>query len=271
MRKAIGSYTTPKEIINFCVNFLKPSPEQLVLDPACGTGGFLKGVNEYFIKNAKFNSNKIFGIEIEQELCSLIKKEDSEFSKDINVINADSLSSFEELSNKNPILKPETFDLILTSPPFGRSENLLEKSSLPRNSLMEILFLERSLEFLKFGGKMSIILPNFILKEHRFDIVRKFIFKEANILAVISLPQFAFVNFGTKIKTNILFLEKRNPLSVENGNDTIFMAIADNIGIDGKGRKDNVNDFSLILNEYRRFSKNRDNYPGYTEGEVYYG
>ena len=93
----------------------------MILDPACGTGGFLKGIHEYFNKN-KSESHKVFGIEIEKELYSLTKKDFSEDSSNIKIINADSLSSFHELKNINSILKPNVFDLILTSPPFGYYE-----------------------------------------------------------------------------------------------------------------------------------------------------
>ena len=84
--------------------------------------------------------------------------------------------------------------------------------------------------------------------------------ERAEILAVVSLPQFAFAHFGAGVKSSLLFLKKKEV--EENANYPIFMAIAERIGYDATGRKDLINDFDTIYEEYQKFCDNPGNYKG---------
>lgn len=137
-----GQYFTPRELVAFTVHMLPPKDDQLVLDPACGSGGFLLHALDYMrgVANQKyprhqtdmrqsndhyrywhdFAEKRLFGIEINEELARVAKMnmiihDDGH----TNVVGEDSLRLMSELSQKKEALKEQGFDLILTNPPFG--------------------------------------------------------------------------------------------------------------------------------------------------------
>ena len=140
-----------------------------------------------------------------------------------NVIGSDALINFDKLYDQNRGFKKESFDIILTNPPFGANIKKEEKpylgnyklgkeinSQKERNSQKtEILFLERCFDFLKWGtGKLAIILPDGILNNSSLQYVRDYIEQHYEILAVVSLPQTAFKYYEAGVKPSILLLRK---------------------------------------------------------------
>ena len=85
--------------------------------------------------------------------------------------------------------------------------------------------------------------------------------ERCQILAVVSLPQFAFSHYGAGVKASLVFLRKKGE-NENTGNYPIFMAIAKHIGYDATGRKDPINDFDKILEEYKKFNENPIIYKG---------
>jgi len=182
-----------------------------------------------------------------------------------NVIGHDALNDIERMTAKNPGFARNRFDFIVTNPPFGanvkRSEHpYLEKFVLGQNGKKtrnnqktEILFIERCIEFLKPGtGQMAIVLPDGILTNSSLQYVRDFLMEHAQILAVVSLPVFAFSHFGAGVKSSLVFVRK-----FEAGENLkkypIFMAIAEHVGYDATGRKDKRNELPAIIEEYQKF------------------
>ena len=126
----------------------------------------------------------------------------------------------------------------------------------------EILFIERCFEFLKPGTiKMAIVLPDGILTNSSLQYVRDFIMEKTQILAVVSLPQFAFTHFGAGVKSSLLFLRKKAENELLE-HYPIFMAIAEHIGYDATGREDPINNFDDIYEEYQIFINNSYSYKG---------
>ena len=165
--------------------------------------------------------------------------------------------------------KKNQFDILLTNPPFGAvvkstEKDYLEKYELGKgkqNQKTEILFIERCLDFLKPNGKMAIVLPDGILSNSSLQYVRDFLMEKSQILAVVSLPQIAFTHFGAGVKSSLMFVRKKKE-NERAGNYPIFMAIAEHIGYDATGRKDQINDLNTILEEYRKFEKSPKGYKG---------
>ncbi|MGC8622224.1 MAG: HsdM family class I SAM-dependent methyltransferase, partial [Caldisphaera sp.] len=184
-----------------------------------------------------------------------------------NIISTDALSDLSEIKVIHKSFRPNSFDLILTNPPFGAVVKEIEHPYLQNYELgrgrkaqkTEILFIERCLAFLKDGGKLAIVLPDGILTNSSLQYVRDFIMAKAQVLAIVSLPQFAFTHFGAGVKSSLVFLRKKEQ-NEELGNYPIFMAIAEHIGYDATGRKDPVNDLDKIAEEYRKFQKNPKDY-----------
>jgi len=278
----MGQFFTPREIIRFAVKMLKPEEDKLVLDPACGSGGFLLNAMDYVRELADkeypdnpeehfrmwhdFAKDKLFGIEINDQIARVCKMnmiihDDGH----TNVISTDSLQNVDGITDIHKSFKKNYFDIILTNPPFGATVKKAEKEKgyLDRyklgdgrqNQKTEILFIERCLDFLKPGtGRMAIILPDGILTNSGLQYVRDFLMEKSQILAVVSLPQTAFSHFGAGVKSSLIFARKKTG-NEKLGKYPIFMAIAEHIGYDATGRKDPINDFEKIYEEYQKFRK----------------
>ena len=280
----MGQFFTPREIINFCVEMMNPERSDLVIDPACGSGGFLLNAldrvrkfaeSNYDEKEAwehwhKFAMNNLYGIEINDQIARVCKMnmiihDDGH----TNIISTDSLKNVDEITKQHKGFKKNSFDILLTNPPFGAIVKSTEKDYLDKyelgkdkkNQKTEILFIERCLDFLKPNGKMAIVLPDGILTNSSLQYVRDFLMGKSQILAVVSLPQIAFTHFGAGVKSSLVFVRKKKD-NEKSGNYPIFMAIAEHIGYDATGRKDVINDLNTILEEYRKFEKNPKGYKG---------
>jgi len=295
-----GQYFTPRELIAFSVQMLSPKVDDLILDPACGSGGFLLYTLDYIRTQANnqypnhltdpeeakehykywhdFAEKNIFGIEINDEL-SRVAKMNMIIHDDghTNIVGHDALDFLDALKKKKRELKAGAFDLVLTNPPFGsvikrteKAEGYIEQYQLrhylsksttgtetdeeaqsesdvkrgakavkQRSSVKtEILFLERVCNFLKpCTGRVAIVLPDGILTNSSLQGVRDWILERFQILAVVSLPQFAFQHYDAGVKASIVFLRKLADGEQVKNDEPIFMALADNIGYDATGRK----------------------------------
>ena len=102
----------------------------------------------------------------------------------------------------------------------------------------EILFLERVHSFLKPGtGRAAIVLPDGILTNSSLQGVRDWLLAHFQLLAVVSLPQFAFAHYDAGVKTSLVFLRRLKDGETVPDDVPIFMALAENIGYDSNGRK----------------------------------
>ena len=286
-----GQYFTPRKIIEFAVKMMKPENDWDVLDPACGSGGFLlhtldymrRQAGEYFDKEAQqveyynywhdFAAKHLYGIEINDEIArvakmNMIVHDDGH----TNVISFDALGSIDTMHDHNRGFNKDKFDLILTNPPFGSTINKAEKPYLanyelgntydakgkkkPRkNQSSEILFIERIWEFLKPGtGKAAIVLPDGVLTNSSSQYVRDFILEKFQLLAVVSLPQHAFAHFGAGVKASIIFVRKRAPKEKPDMDEAIFMAAPELIGYDATGRE-TASQFDEIVQKYEEFQE----------------
>ena len=286
-----GQYFTPRPIIEFCVKMMKPKQDWDVLDPSCGSGGFLlhtldymrKQAGDYFDKATQpveyfnywhdFAAKHLYGIEINDEIArvakmNMIVPDDGH----TNVISHDALESIDKMHDHNRGFSENRFDLILTNPPFGSTINLAEKPYLstyelgnntdakgktkPRkNQSSEVLFIERIWQFLKPGtGKAAVVLPDGILTNSSTQYVRDFILEKFQLLAVVSLPQCAFAHFGAGVKASVIFVRKRKDSEKPDGDEAIFMAAPELIGYDATGRK-TESQLDEIVKKYEEFQE----------------
>lgn len=236
-----GQFFTPQPIIDFCVEILQPKPDETILDPACGSGGFLISALKHLRQNysklelEKTISSHLFGIEINKSVARIAQmKLLLEANVGTNIICTNSLEDLDNLMLF--ISKKDGFDVILTNPPFGAkisTATILSKFNLGHkwvknledfyitkkihtNQNTEILFIERCIQLLKKGGRMAIVLPNGNFENPSLEYLRYFIVKNTRILAVINLPQETFIPYGTGVKTSLLFLEKESENKIDN-------------------------------------------------------
>lgn len=270
---------------------MEPEHDWDVLDPACGSGGFLlhaldymrTQAGEYYDKDTQavdyykywhdFAAEHLFGIEINDEIArvakmNMIVHDDGH----TNVISFDALESMDKIHAHKAAFQKNKFDLILTNPPFGSTVNKAEKPYLedyslgntcdakgkkkPRkNQSSEVLYIERIWEFLKPGaGKAAVILPDGILTNSSSQYVRDFILERFQLLAVVSLPQCAFAHFGAGVKASILFLRKRKGSEKPDENEAIFMAAPEQIGYDATGRQ-TESQLEEVIAQYKKFQE----------------
>jgi len=231
-----GQFFTPEPVIDFCVAMMQPKPNETIIDPACGSGGFLMSALKYLQNNNdKLNTKKVvaknlFGLDINKSIARIAKmKLLLEANGNINILCTNSLEDLDSI--KLSLANSEGFDLVLANPPFGAkitNTNTLSKfdlgykwsnhnkefyttKSVYPNQNAEILFIERCLQLLKEGGRMGIVLPNGNFENPSLEYLRYYIKLKAKILAIVNLPQETFIPFGTGVKTSLLFLEKETP------------------------------------------------------------
>jgi type I restriction enzyme M protein len=275
-RGEAGQFFTPREIVDFMVRMADPNPKDFIIDPACGSGGFLlysmKLVNEKVEKDYKgddrtihrlqydFSHNNIFGIEINDRIArvaimDMVIHEDGHTNIECN----DALLGYDYFDPRRDI-KPNKYTKVLTNPPFGAVEErkpvlkLYELGKGRSKVKKEILFIERCLDLLAPEGILGIVISDGILANPTLQYVRDFILKKAKILAVISLPQETFIPFGSFQKASVLFLQKKRTEN-EQQPETIFMAMAEYIGYDSTGKKITQNDLPTILTNFQKFLK----------------
>ncbi len=231
-----GQFFTPEPVIDFCVAMIQPQPQESIVDPACGSGGFLMSSLKFLQKNnsklntGKFVSKNIYGLDINKSIARIAKmKLLLEANVKTNIFCANSLEDLDAL--KLSLSHKKGFDIVLANPPFGAkitnpstlvnfdlghkwlandNEYIKTKTVYP-NQNAELLFIERCLQLLKEGGRMAIVLPNGNFENPSLDYLRYFIKLKAKLLAIVNLPQETFIPFGTGVKTSLLFLEKDTP------------------------------------------------------------
>ncbi len=265
-----GQYFTPREVIDFAVQMLEPKRTDKVIDPACGSAGFLlhalewvrrdastyyaEGTEEHFRHWGEFANTRLYGIEINGEIARVAKMNMILHGDGhTNIVGADALEPEEKIRALNPGLKFGEFDLVLTNPPFGAQVLLSEHPYLgafflgtqergnrrvPRTSQKtEILFLERISELLKPGvGRAAVVVPDGILTNRSLQYVRDYILEKFALSAVVSLPGTAFSYYGAGVKSSVLFLRRLAPSEVVDDDQLVFMAAPDGIGYDATGR-----------------------------------
>jgi len=298
-----GEFFTPYPIVRLAVEMIAPKPNERVIDPACGSGGFLIQTILYVCQNnpnvdkAAYIQEHIRGIEFNPDVAlSAMIRLAFEGGAGTEIICTNALVENEALNNALcPVLinastnrcwfcalcsstdftvntgyehNAQTFDIVLTNPPFGSKgkvddqrilksyllarrwskiqnkghESKNDDWKMTRNVLAgqspEILFIEKSLKLLRPGGRMAIVLPDGLLQNVSNSHIRFWIRSQAKVLGVVSIPPEAFVPYGTGIKTSLLLLQKLPEVMATSATDSekVFMARLHKIGYDVKGQ-----------------------------------
>jgi len=274
-RGELGQFFTPREVIDFMVKFVDPSWRDVIMDPACGSSGFLLYAIEHVANKARekflshddavkrvvwdFSHDNVFGIEINDRIARIAMM-DMVIHDDghTNIEPNDALLDYSHFDPRRDI-RPNKYDLILTNPPFGAIEKrreVLDQFILGRRhkaQKKEFLFIERCLELLKSNRMMGIVLPDGVLNNPTWDYVRAYIKDKAHIIAVVSLPEETFIPFGSYQKASILFLRKRQSDTEDAQPKYVFMAKLGAIGFDSTGKPTTVNDCPTTLARYELF------------------
>lgn len=258
-----GQFFTPKNAVKLMVDIVDPKPGEIVLDPACGSGGFLVEVVRHMLNNGKgdlrerasLQDYQILGIDKDEFLVKVSKAYMGIIGKNFdNIFCENSLKPEKKWGSKmQRNLSLEAVDVILTNPPFGVKQKVKDNSILEQfdlahkwkkddrggwkktervvNTPVQILFIERALQFLKSGGRMGIVLPESIFGNPSYKYIMHFLRKRTKILGILAMPDDLFQPY-THAKTCLAFFEKK---AQPKDDYDIFMARAKWCGHDSRG------------------------------------
>jgi type I restriction enzyme M protein len=208
-----GEYYTPRAVTQFMVDMLDPQLGETVLDPACGTGGFLTCTIEHIRKQVKNESERnkmqtsIRGIEKKPLPHLLCTTNLMLHGFDLPAVRRDNLLS-KPYSDWG---KNDKVDMIITNPPFGGVEEDGTETNFPakfRTKETADLFLALIIKLLKDNGRCAVVLPDGTLfGEGVKTRIKEELIERCNLHTIVRLPNGVF-NPYTGIKTNVLFFDK---------------------------------------------------------------
>ena len=211
-----GEFYTPRAVTRFMVNRVDPKLGESIMDPACGTGGFLAcsfdHVKDNYVKTAadhQILQKQIHGVEKKQlpHLLCTTNMLLHGIEVPVQVLHGNTL-------NKPLSSWDEELDVIVTNPPFGGTEeDGIEKNFPTETRTRETadLFLQLIVEVLKEKGRAAVVLPDGTLfGEGVKTKIKKLLTEECNLHTIVRLPNGVFAPY-TSIKTNILFFNKGKP------------------------------------------------------------
>jgi type I restriction enzyme M protein len=213
-----GEYYTPRAVTKFVVEMVDPKLGDKIMDPACGTGGFLIDALEHVRENEvatpdeeKVLQDSIYGVEKKPLPYMLVMTNLILHGIDapLNIERGNSLAqSLRDITPKDRV------DVILTNPPFGGSEQDMIKKGFPtqyQTSETADLFLILIIELLKNGGKAGIVLPDGSLTGDGVkQRIREKLLTDCNLHTIVRLPNSVFSPYAT-VATNLLFFTKGEP------------------------------------------------------------
>lgn len=257
-----GQFRTPRHIIDFVTACVNPQKNESVLDPACGTAGFLLSAYKHILNQ---NTEKRLGDKL---------KPDDRKKLATNFVGYDISPDMVRLSLANMYLHgfatpqiheydtlssedrwQETFDVILANPPFMTPKGGIrphKKFGVQANKA-EVLFTDYIAEHLNPKGRAGIIVPEGILfhPSNAFKQLRKLLLEDS-LIAIISLPAGVF-NPYSGVKTSILVLDKALAKSTK---EILFIKIEnDGFDLGSQRKKIDLNDLPHALNLLNKFKE----------------
>lgn len=213
-----GEFYTPRAVTAFMVDRIDPRPGEILLDPACGTGGFLtcsiRYMRDRYVKKVADEQR------MQQALHGVEKKQLPHMLCVTNML----LHGIEDPSfvlHDNTLARPyisytasDRVDIVLTNPPFGgREEDGIETNFPKHFQTRETadLFLALIIRLLKPGGRAAVVLPDGTLfGEGVKTRLKEHLMEECNLHTIVRLPNSVFKPYAS-IGTNLLFFEKGEP------------------------------------------------------------
>lgn len=213
-----GEYYTPRAVTQFMVDVINPRLGESILDPACGTGGFLTCAIEHMNKQVKTPEDK----ERLQENIHGVEKKPLPHMLAMTNMMLHGIDVPTNIRHDNTLSRPykdysprERVDVIITNPPFGgMEEDGIEKNFLAKHQTRETadLFMALIMHLLKHDtGRAAVVLPDgFLFGEGVKSTLKRELLEEFNLHTIVRLPKGVFAPY-TSIATNILFFDKGGP------------------------------------------------------------
>ncbi len=257
-----GQFRTPRHIIKMMVELMKPTPEDIIADPAAGSAGFLFIAGEYLRDNHEdlfldreakehFNNKMFNGYDMDRTMLRI-----GAMNMMLHGVENPNISYKDSLSEQNTDINKYT--LIMTNPPFkgsldyeAVSPNLLKVAKTKKT---ELLFLGLFLRMLKPGGRCASIVPDGVLfgSSNAHKEIRKEIIENHKLDAIISMPSGVFKPYAG-VSTAIMIFTKTGA----GGTDNVWFydMKADGYSLDDKRNKIDADDISDIINRFNNLSE----------------
>ncbi|MCU7204177.1 class I SAM-dependent DNA methyltransferase [Turicibacter sp. TA25] len=252
-----GQFRTPRHIIDMMVKLMKPTPSDVIVDPAAGSAGFLVSAQQYLRDNhadlfhnqglkEHFNNDMFYGFDMDRTMLRI-----GAMNMMLHGVDNPNIEYKDSLSEQNK--DEDKYTLILANPPFKGSLDYEAVSAdllkVTKTKKTELLFLSLFLRILKTGGRCASIVPDGVLfgssKAHKD--IRKEIVENHKLEAVISLPSGVFKPYAG-VSTAILILTK----TTVGGTDHVWFydMKADGYSLDDKRQPIQDNDIPDIIERF---------------------
>lgn len=260
-----GQFRTPRHIIKMMVELVKPTPNDVICDPACGTGGFLLEASEYLrinhselfdsdSKKHHFNNDMFYGFDTDDTMLSI-----SAMNMIMHGIDNPNIEYKDSASGENT--DTDKYSLILANPPFKGSidESTIAPSlsKICNTKKTELLFLALFVRSLRIGGRCACIVPDGVLfgSSNAHKAIRKEIVDNNKLEAVISMPSGVFQPYAG-VSTAVLIFTK----TTTGGTDKVWFydMTADGYSLDAKRTRIKDNDIPDIIERYNNLDKESD-------------
>ena len=255
-----GQFRTPRHIIDMMVRLVRPTPSDIIMDPAAGTSGFLIFVADYLKENYEneifiseqlkehFNNTMFHGNEIDTTMLRI-----GTMNMLLHDVENPQIKYMDSLSKSNG--EREKYTLVLANPPFkGSLDKEVVADDLTRitnTGKTELLFIGLILELLKSGGRAGVIVPDGVLfgASNAHKSLRKEIIDKHKLQGVISMPSGVFKPY-TGVSTAILLFTKTGI----GGTDNVWFydMEADGLSLDDKRGKIEDNDIEDIIARFHK-------------------
>ena len=260
-----GQFRTPRHIIEMMVKLTKPQPDDIIIDPAMGSAGFLIAAQDYLRKNHAdlfldekkrnhFNNNMFYGNDMDRTMLRI-----GAMNMLLHGVDNPNISYRDSLSEQNGDI--EKYSLVLANPPFKGSLDYEAVSAdllkVTKTKKTELLFLALFLRILKKGGRAAVIVPDGVLfgSSNAHKKIRKEIIDKNKLDAVISMPSGVFKPYAG-VSTAILIFTKTG----SGGTDNVWFydMKADGFSLDDKRQEISENDIPDIIERFNNLEAEKD-------------
>ena len=260
-----GQFRTPRHIIDMIVKLMKPMPEDIIVDPAAGSAGFLVSSQEYLRKNHSdlflvqglkehFNNDMFYGFDMDRTMLRI-----GAMNMMLHGVDNPNIEYKDSLSEVNT--DKEKFSLVLANPPFKGSLDYEQVSAdllkVTKTKKTELLFLALFLRILKTGGRCASIVPDGVLfgSTGSHKSIRKEIVENHKLEAIISMPSGVFKPYAG-VSTAIMIFTKTGT----GGTDKVWFydMKADGYSLDDKRNPIEENDINDIVERFNNLENEVD-------------
>ena len=260
-----GQFRTPRHIIDMIVRLMKPTPQDVIVDPAAGSAGFLVSSQAYLRENhadlflvqglkEHFNNNMFYGFDMDRTMLRI-----GAMNMMLHGVDNPNIEYKDSLSEANT--DKDKFSLVLANPPFKGSLDYEQVSAdllkVTKTKKTELLFLALFLRILKTGGRCASIVPDGVLfgSTGGPKSIRKEIVENHKLEAIISMPSGVFKPYAG-VSTAIMIFTKTGT----GGTDKVWFydMKADGYSLDDKRNPIEDNDINDIVERFSNLDKEVD-------------